>query len=170
MSDNSSNSSFQLRSPAATKRLGRALGARLEPHDFIALRGTLGAGKTLFVRAAAEGAGVPESEATSSPTFALAHVYRGGRVPLLHLDLYRLQGKADLFSIGFDDMLAEPVAALCEWPERAEEALPEERLEIALEHDGETQRKVSFRALGARAEALRDALIHVLAPSKRSAR
>ena len=148
-----------LRSPAATRKLGRKLGALLEPHDFIALRGPLGAGKTLLVRGVAEGAGVPAHQQASSPTFALAHVYRDGRVPLLHLDLYRLQGPEELFSIGFDDLLLEPMAALCEWPERAGKALPAERLEIALAHAGPTRRTLSLQAFGTRAEQLREALL-----------
>jgi tRNA threonylcarbamoyladenosine biosynthesis protein TsaE len=151
-----------LRTPAATKKLGRVLGALLEPFDFIALRGPLGAGKTLFVRGCTEGAGVPESEAMSSPTFALAHTYSGGRVPLLHFDLYRVESAAELFAIGFDDMLAEPVAALCEWPERAGSALPHERLEIALEHAGPKARTISISALGPRAETLRKRLLAAL--------
>jgi len=151
--------SHRLRSPAATRKLGRALGAQLAPHDFIALWGTLGAGKTLFARAVAEGAGVPVEERASSPTFALANVYRGGRVPLLHLDLYRLESPAELFAIGFDDLLAEPYAALCEWPERAGEALPRERLDVRLEHEGPRARRLALEAHGARAEQLRQALL-----------
>ena len=156
-----------LRSPAATLALGRKLGALLEAGDFIALQGDLGAGKTLLVRGAARGAGVPEEERASSPTFALVHVYRGGRVPLLHFDLYRLAGKADLFALGFDDLLAEPVATLCEWPERAGSALPPERLEVHLAHRGEKSRAVRFVTHGARAEVLLGAL---LAPVPRRVR
>jgi tRNA threonylcarbamoyladenosine biosynthesis protein TsaE len=151
-----------LRSPAATRKLGRALGELLEPYDFIALRGPLGAGKTLFVRGCTEGAGVPESEAMSSPTFALAHTYSGGRVPLLHFDLYRVESAAELFAIGFDDMLAEPTATLCEWPERAGSALPPERLEIALGHAGPKARTISINAFGPRAETLRTRLLAAL--------
>ena len=156
-----------LRSPAATLSLGRRLGALLEPGDFIALQGDLGAGKTLLVRGAAQGAGVPEDEQASSPTFALVHVYRGVQVPLQHFDLYRLSGAADLFALGFDDLLAEPVATLCEWPERAGAALPAERLEVHLEHRGEKTRALRLVAHGARAGALRDAL---LAPAPRKVR
>ena len=156
-----------LRSPAATMALGRRLGALLEPGDFVALQGDLGAGKTLLVRGAAQGAFVPEEEQASSPTFALVHLYRGGRVPLQHLDLYRLAGAADLFALGFDDLLAEPVATLCEWPERAGAALPAERLEVHLDHRGERTRALRLVAHGLRAEVLRAAL---LAPAARSSR
>ena len=148
-----------LRSPAATRALGRRLGALLQPGDFIALSGDLGAGKTLLARGAAEGAGVPDGEQASSPTFALVHVYRGGRVALQHLDLYRLSGPADLFALGFDDLLAEPAATLCEWPERAGVALPADRLELALSYLGPRTRALQVAAHGPRAVALRLALL-----------
>src|ERR1700694_6233325 len=93
--------SLLLRSPEATRKLGRKLGARLRPCDCVALTGELGTGKTLLVRGAAEGAGVPAEERTSSPTFALVNLYRGGRVPLQHLDLYRLGGPGDPVRAGF---------------------------------------------------------------------
>src|SRR5260221_4737623 len=117
-----------LKSPAATRKLGRLLGAALEPGDFIALTGELGAGKTALVKAVAEGARI--SGDASSPTFALVNVYRGGRVVLQHLDLYRLSGPAELFALGFDDLLAEPAATVCEWADKAGRALPAHRLQI----------------------------------------
>ena len=103
-----------LASEDETRALGRKLGALLQPFDFVALYGDLGAGKTLFVKAVAEGAGAPGA---SSPTFALVNQYQG-RLKLQHLDLYRLSGAADLFSLGFDDLLSEPAATLVEWADR----------------------------------------------------
>ena len=141
-----------LKSEAATRKLGLRLGAVLEAGDFVALTGDLGAGKTALVKAIAEGAGVPGP--ASSPTFALVNVYRGGRVPLQHLDLYRLGGPADLFALGFDDLLAEPAATLCEWADRALPALPADRLEIALEYAGPRSRWARFTARGPRGERL----------------
>ena len=141
-----------LKSPAATRALGLRLGAALEAFDFVALTGDLGAGKTALVKAIAEGAGVPEP--ASSPTFALVNLYRGGRLPLQHLDLYRLGGPADLFALGFDDLLAEPAATLCEWADRALPSLPQDRLEIALEHAGPRSRRARLTARGPRAERL----------------
>ena len=139
-----------LRTPAATRALGKKLGAVLQPGDFVALTGELGAGKTLFVKAVAEGAG---AEAASSPSFALVNRYRGP-VLLQHLDLYRVSGPGELFSLGFDDLLAEPAATLCEWADRAPGALPVDRLEIAFEHAGARSRKVRLHATGSRAEKL----------------
>ena len=140
-----------LKSPAATRRLGLKLGAAIEPGDFIALTGDLGAGKTVLVKAIAEGAKVPEP--ATSPTFALVNVYRG-RIQLQHLDLYRLTGPAELFALGFDDLLAEAAATVCEWAEKAEKALPTDRLEIALEHAGPQSRKARLTATGERGERL----------------
>jgi tRNA threonylcarbamoyladenosine biosynthesis protein TsaE len=139
-----------LRSAAATRALGRRLGASLRPGDFVALTGDLGAGKTLLVKAAAEGAG---AEPATSPTFALVNLYRGP-VPLQHLDLYRIAGPADLFALGFDDLLAEPAATLVEWADRAGEALPADRLEIHLEHAGARARRARLRATGEKSERL----------------
>ena len=133
-----------MKSPAATRALGRRLGAALRPGDFVALTGDLGAGKTLLVKAMAEGAG---AEPATSPTFAIVNLYRGP-VPLQHLDLYRLSGPAELFALGFDDLLAEPAATACEWADRAGSALPPDRLEIALEHSGPRTRTASLRATG----------------------
>lgn len=142
---------MKLGSLAATRRLGRKLGAALEAGDFIALTGDLGAGKTVLVKAIAEGAEVPEP--ATSPTFALVNVYQG-RLTLQHLDLYRLTGPAELFALGFDDLLAEPAATVCEWAEKAGEALPKDRLEIALEHAGPTSRNARLTATGPRGERL----------------
>jgi tRNA threonylcarbamoyladenosine biosynthesis protein TsaE len=142
-----------LDSPDATRDLGRRLGELLREGDFVALAGELGAGKTLLVRGAAEGAG---AEPATSPTFALVNVYRGGRVLLQHLDLYRLSSRAELFALGFDDLLAERAATVCEWADRAEGALPPDRLEIGLEISGRETRRARLVAHGKRgAEILR---------------
>src|SRR5438270_9110463 len=146
-----------LRSPEETRALGCKLGSLLRAGDFVALTGELGAGKTLLVRGAAQGAGA--AGGASSPTFALVNLYRGGTVALQHLDLYRLSGPAELFALGFDDLLAEPAATLCEWAERAGDALPADRLEIALEHAGARERRAHLAAIGPRARELLKAAV-----------
>jgi tRNA threonylcarbamoyladenosine biosynthesis protein TsaE len=126
----------------------------LEPFDFVALYGELGAGKTLLVKAVAEGA---RAAGASSPTFAIVNEYQG-RLRLLHFDLYRLAGAADLFAVGFDDLLAEPAAALVEWADRAAAVLPPDRLDIALTHEGPTSRRARISAGGTRSRELLQAL------------
>ena len=141
-----------LKSIAATRALGKRLGAALEPGDFVALTGDLGAGKTVLVKAMAEGAQVPGP--ATSPTFALVNVYQG-RLKLQHLDLYRLTSAAELFALGFDDLVGEPGAAtVCEWADKATGALPADRLDVALEHAGAKARRARLAATGPRGERL----------------
>jgi tRNA threonylcarbamoyladenosine biosynthesis protein TsaE len=101
---------------AETVRTAAQLAASLEAGAVLLLSGELGAGKTAFVRGLAEGLGADAGEVTS-PTFTLVHEYRGGRLPLIHVDLYRLD-RAELDEIGLDDDLAAGGVIAIEWPER----------------------------------------------------
>lgn len=132
-----------------TVGLGRRLGALLGPGDVVALRGPLGAGKTTLTKGLAEGLGVPEPRWVTSPTFVLVHQYEG-RVPVYHIDAYRLNGPADAEALGADEMFFGDGVTVVEWAERIAAALPEDRLEILLEHSGEEQRRVTFEPRGAR--------------------
>ncbi|MBI4371987.1 MAG: tRNA (adenosine(37)-N6)-threonylcarbamoyltransferase complex ATPase subunit type 1 TsaE [Elusimicrobia bacterium] len=114
-----------------TAALGRRVGRRLRAGDLVLLYGELGAGKTVFARGLAWGAGFRGRVA--SPTFALAHVYRGGRLTLHHLDLYRLK-TGELAELGLDELLADPRGAVAvEWPE-AGRPWPDRRIEARLSH------------------------------------
>ncbi|MDE2511841.1 MAG: tRNA (adenosine(37)-N6)-threonylcarbamoyltransferase complex ATPase subunit type 1 TsaE [Elusimicrobia bacterium] len=127
---------------AETVRLGELIGRALEPGDLILLYGELGAGKTTLVRGLARGVGYRGR--VSSPTFALAHVYRGNPLTLHHLDLYRLkEGQTD--ELGLDELMNDPRGAVVvEWPQAAR--WPRKRIEIRLSHakDG---RKIAVRDL-----------------------
>lgn len=103
-------------SEAGTRAEAAALARRLEAGTVILLSGDLGSGKTAFVRGLAEGLGLDAGEVTS-PTFTLVHEYRGGRLPLVHVDLYRLD-EADLDEIGLDPDLAADGVVAVEWSER----------------------------------------------------
>ena len=96
---------------------GESLGARLVPPAIVTLEGELGAGKTPLAQAICRGYGALEP--ATSPTFALVHEYHAPRSPVLHLDLYRLEGPHQLASIGWDDVLSSGALVLVEWPERA---------------------------------------------------
>jgi len=108
-------------SEAETEALGVEVAGTLGPGDVVLVRGDLGAGKTVFVRGLAAGLGL-DPDLVSSPTFTLVHEYSGGRVPLVHLDLYRLDG-ADLDDIGLDADLAARGVVVVEWPERLRHAV-----------------------------------------------
>jgi tRNA threonylcarbamoyladenosine biosynthesis protein TsaE len=99
-----------------TRSIASALARDLTTGAVLLLSGDLGAGKTAFVRGLAEGLGIDAGEVTS-PTFTLVHEYRGGRLPLIHVDLYRLD-RADLDEIGLDQDLAGQGIVAVEWPER----------------------------------------------------
>lgn len=135
-----------LAGPADTEAFGRALGSRLAPHDLVALSGPLGAGKTTLVRGIVHGLGSPAH--VRSASFAWVQEYRG-RLPITHLDLYRLQEISQLGGIGWDEYLERPGVMLVEWGERALEALPDSRweAELTLEGDG---RRIELRAFGER--------------------
>lgn len=145
---------MELRSPdaAGTFALGRALGQVLQSGDFVGLSGQLGAGKTLFSRGVAEGAGVP-LEDVSSPTYSIIQSYRG-RLALHHADLYRLTSEADLFSTGFHDLLESEGAFLVEWIDQIPGAAPEDALRITLEVTSPETRTLQVTTSGPKSEAL----------------
>ncbi len=121
---------------AETIRLGEILGRSLRAGDLVLLYGELGAGKTTLVRGMARGVGYRGR--VSSPTFALAHIYRGKRLTLHHLDLYRLK-EGETGELGLDELLNDPRGAVVvEWPQAAR--WPKRRVEVRLAHakDGRT--------------------------------
>jgi tRNA threonylcarbamoyladenosine biosynthesis protein TsaE len=144
------------RSPAATRAVGARLGAAARPGDVIALRGPLGAGKTELARGIARGLGV--AEPIVSPTFVLIAEH-AGRVPLFHVDCYRLAGAAEALAAGIlDDRSAEGVTVI-EWAERLGAALPPGRLDVGIDGAGATPRALLLRATDARHAHLLEALL-----------
>src|SRR5271166_3842043 len=107
----------------ATRRLATDLAGALEPGDLVTLSGDLGAGKTTFARAMIRHLAGDETIEVPSPTFTLIQNYDLPRFPLVHADLYRLSGAAELAELGFDD-LPEGTVVLMEWPDRAAGFLP----------------------------------------------
>ncbi len=114
---------------------GAALAARLEAPCVISLTGPLGAGKTHFVKGLARGLG--SRDEVSSPTFTLVHEYDGGRMPIIHLDFYRLESSADLHALGWQDYLSENCIVAVEWGDRFAECLPESALHVNISIDRE---------------------------------
>jgi tRNA threonylcarbamoyladenosine biosynthesis protein TsaE len=139
-----------------TRRLGAHLGRLLAPGDVILLDGEFGSGKTTFTQGIAKGLGL-DSHYVNSPTFTLINEYKGGRVHLAHIDLYRLQGASDVSTLGLDDYLEGPGATVIEWPAQAEATLPQDRLLVEFDYLNDTKRTLRFFAFGERYEQLLEA-------------
>lgn len=143
---------FFSRSPEQTRRIGMRLGSEIKTGDIVCLQGNLGAGKTTFVQGFAQGWGSLDS--VSSPTFILVNVYRRANADqLFHLDTYRLESIPEAEELDLDSMLAEG-ALIIEWPERLGGLIPGERLWINLDHVGDEQRQMRFKANGYRYDEL----------------
>ncbi len=147
---------LHLHDESATLALGARIGAALAPGDVVALDGDLGAGKTVLARGIARGLGIRGRVA--SPTFGLLHLHETGRLPLAHMDLYRLGSAAELDDLGLDDLIAEGAAAVVEWAGRFPDALPADRLEIRLEAPTPAVRVATVTATGPRHQRLVDGL------------
>lgn len=104
------------KSEIETRAIAATLGSRLAAGDVVLLQGDLGTGKTAFVRGLASGLGADPDEVTS-PTFTLVHEYRGGRLPIVHVDLYRLD-RVDFDDIGLDESLGQSGVVAIEWADR----------------------------------------------------
>ena len=128
-------------SEAETAGVGRQLAARLSAGAVLLLFGDLGAGKTAFVRGLADGLRAGADE-VSSPTFTIMQEYRGGRLPLFHVDLYRLDDPREVDELGLDEVTAEGILAV-EWAERWLEP-PADAIGIRIDHVGESERRITL--------------------------
>jgi len=135
-----------------TREWGKRLGEGLRSGDVVTLRGDLGAGKTAFAQGVGEALGVTSH--MTSPTFTFQQEYRGQlakiepgkQVRLIHMDLYRLKQPEEVEVIGVEDSFEEDTVCLIEWPEIAEDYLPDYRLDIEIIGSGESPREIVFRA------------------------
>jgi tRNA threonylcarbamoyladenosine biosynthesis protein TsaE len=125
---------------AETEALGARIAERLQPGDVVLLSGDLGAGKTTLIRGACRALGVEEP--VTSPTFTIGQRYEGGRVPVSHLDLYRLGSLDEEDPALLDDYLGPDGVAFVEWPGAGEGHLGRPALEVRLAHAGEERRRV----------------------------
>lgn len=125
-----------------TVAAGERLASGLHAGDVVLLFGELGAGKTAFVRGLARGLGAPPSE-VSSPTFTLIQEYAGGRVPLQHVDLYRLE-PAEVADLGLDELIESGGVVAVEWADRWP-AAPDDGVEVRLTDAGGSQRRIEIK-------------------------
>ena len=130
---------------AALEPLARRFLSALPRPAFVALHGDLGAGKTTLVKAVAAAAGIDPSGVVS-PSFGLVHEHPTPAGLLLHADLYRLTGPDDLAELGWHDAVARAAWAFVEWPERAGDALPADRLDVTITIDSPSARTLTLVA------------------------
>ena len=142
------------RSVNDTKKTSRRIARHLKAGDIICLVGQLGAGKTVFAKGLAEGLGIKEVEVTS-PSFVLVRQYMGGRLPMNHIDLYRLQATRQMLDVGYEDYIYGNAVSVIEWAQRLEYLMPSEylKVEISLDTD-EKARRIEVSGVGKRYEEL----------------
>jgi len=128
---NTSEQTIVLKTLADTQAFGRLLGQTAQPGDVICLDGDLGAGKTTLTQAIASGLEVSSDEYVTSPSFAILHEYQG-RMPLYHMDFYRLTDAAEVADLGLDEYFSLSGLTVLEWCERAESLVPANRLRLTL--------------------------------------
>jgi tRNA threonylcarbamoyladenosine biosynthesis protein TsaE len=131
----------------ATSRLGRRLAEFLSPGTVVALIGPLGAGKTQLVRAIAEGLGLTDPLAVSSPTFVLIQEYPA-RLPVYHFDAYRLRSAGEFLDLGAHEYFQGDGVCLVEWADRVAACLPADHLRITITPTGEDSRRFSLESTG----------------------
>ncbi|MTH55578.1 tRNA (adenosine(37)-N6)-threonylcarbamoyltransferase complex ATPase subunit type 1 TsaE [Bacillus mangrovi] len=133
-----------------TKQLSGRLARLLHEGAVLTLEGDLGAGKTTFTKGLAKGLGI--ERIVNSPTFTIMKEYHGGRLPLYHMDVYRLDEEGE--ALGFEEYFEGDGVAVVEWAHLIQEQLPAERLEIALYRKGDEERTLQFQPHGEKYEAL----------------
>jgi tRNA threonylcarbamoyladenosine biosynthesis protein TsaE len=132
-----------------TIELGRKLGKQFQGGEIIALIGQLGTGKTHLIKGIALGLEVTNHDAVTSPTFTLINEYEG-RLPLYHIDAYRLDSASQLEAIGFDEICSPPMIVVVEWADRVQALIESYNpIWIHLEHRGETERQIKISNLPA---------------------
>ena len=138
----------------ATFELGRALGRVVPPGTVLLLRGPLGAGKTCLVQGVARGLGLPDSAGVRSPSYALMRVHEEGRMPLVHVDLYRLEDPDELAELGLEEWFDGDALIAVEWVDRFADAFTDQGIEIELCYrDGGSGRDITLAGTDASTRA-----------------
>ena len=128
-----------------TEDLGEKLAQLLKPSDVVVLNGDLGVGKTTLTRGLARGLGIKRN--VKSPTFTLIREYKDGRIPLYHMDAYRLESSPDE-DLGFDEYFNGDGITMVEWPQFIKDEIPDDHLTINIERLSDTDRQVTFTLHG----------------------
>lgn len=131
---------FVTKSAAETAEVAYNLGIKILSGAVIAFAGDLGAGKTTFIKGLARGLGYLGE--VSSPTFAIVHEYVGGRLPLYHFDMYRVDGWESLYSTGFFDYMETESVLAVEWSENIENALPDDLITVDIKRGNDDNERI----------------------------
>jgi len=131
-------------SPTDTIKLGEKLARRLKKGDIVALYGELGSGKTTFTKGVGKGLGVKNARRINSPTFVLIKEY-DARIPVYHLDLYRLDNLQDIEHIAVEEYIYGDGVTIIEWAEKLECLLPKKHIAVKFRIKGENEREISIR-------------------------
>jgi len=135
---------FFIRSLTDLNVLGQRIGAAADAGMVICLDGNLGAGKTTLAQAIARGLDVPSDCYVTSPSFAIMHEYLGGRLPMYHMDFYRLEDSSEVLDLGFEEYFYGDGVTVIEWSERARDIIPAAGLHIALRIINVNEREVTI--------------------------
>lgn len=138
-------------SPEETMHFSERMAAYLQPGDVLTLSGDLGAGKTIFTKGLAKGLGIREM--VNSPTFTIVKEYHSGRLPLYHMDVYRISDEED---IGIEDYFEQDGVTVIEWAENIPSWLPDDVLSVVIERAGEHERTITCKASGDRSERINE--------------
>ena len=133
-----------------TIHLGKIIGKHLNGGNIIALTGELGSGKTCITRGIARGMGIPEEFHVTSPTFTLINEYPG-RIPLYHLDVYRLSGSEDLKDLGYEEYFFGKGVVVIEWAEKIQDIIPSDSIFIYLKYINKNKREIKITYNGKKA-------------------
>lgn len=146
--------SFEIEREEQTVEFGERLAGAVGAGDVVGLCGDLGAGKTFLAAAVSRALGVPEEVAVNSPTFTLINEYRGGRLPVYHMDLYRLSDPAELYELGLWEYYDGDGVCLVEWCDRFDDLWPPDAVVISIELGEGERRRMVVRAEGPSGEAI----------------
>lgn len=131
---------FYVKSEKEVEELGLVLANRLGPGSVVALSGELGTGKTTFTKAIAKGLGI--TDLITSPTFTIIHEYKGGRLPLYHFDVYRIDEEEQFHNLGYEEYFYGDGVCVIEWADKIEEYLPVGAMRIRISYGGEEDERI----------------------------
>ena len=134
-------------SPDQTRQIGEALGRMLDRGAVVALIGELGTGKTVFAQGLARGLCVAPDEYVSSPSFTLVNQYRG-KVPVFHVDTYRLGSEAEMVALGYEEYFDPDGVTIIEWANKVQNLLPEKHIIVEFRFSNKSKREISIKLSG----------------------